>query len=611
MPDELLSYYEKELAYVRQLGAEFAEEHPKIAGRLGLNSDHVEDPHVARLVESFAYLNARIQHKLDDDFPEISDALLNVVFPHYQRPLPSMSIAQFVPDKDQLDSRYHIAANTLVETEHFQGENCRFSSVYDVELLPAEVSSASLIGAPLATPGAAMMPGAQSCLHIRLQSFDSALPFSEFSFDKLRFYLKGQAQHVHPMYELLLEQCSGIALAKGDDDLSPVIIDCDHVQAVGFEEDQALLPYPAASFQGYRLLTEFFCFPEKFMFVDVDGLKDFTGALEQNELNLYFYFEKSNVELEHNIRADNFVLGCSPIVNLFQHEVDPIQVDQSQSEYHVLADVRRPRGYEIYSIDSVNAVSPDGSQHEYLPFYGQKHSYQGNDHRAYWHASRRHAKLSNYERDDASDVFLSLVDLNFDPNSPQEKTLMIQATCSNRDLPEKLPYNNEQPRLQCVDGAPPCERIRCLTQPSATIRPPLRNKARWRLISHLSLNRLSLTGRDNPTGALKELLRLYDFKESSVTRALINAIDNVSCRQISAPISIDGRPTMCRGIEVELIIDDMLLSGSSAYLFASVLERFFALYCSVNSFSKTSIRLKNKEGYLKRCPIRSGEQVLL
>jgi len=611
MADELLPYYEKELAFIRQLGAEFSKEHPKIAGRLGISSEVIEDPHVSRLIESFAYLNARIQHKLDDDFPELNDAFLSVLFPHYNRPIPSMAIVQFVPDDEQLEASYRLPKNTLLETEQFQGENCRFNTIYDTELLPITVTEASLMGRPFSTPGSMSIRGAGGVLCLKLKTFSEAINFGELQPNQLRFYLKGQTQHIHPLYEMLLNQCQNIVITTSESDTSPIFMGKNAIKAVGFGSDEGIFPYPASSFLGYRLLTEFFVFPEKYMFIDIEGLADFIPAHANRDLNLYIYLNNSDVELEHNISADTFVLGCSPVVNLFEHRADPIKVDHTRLEYQIVADTRRPVGYEVYSVDKVIASTATGEKKEFLPFYGLKHEHQDNRDHAFWFASRRHAKLNHLDRDEGTDVFLTLVDLQFNPNIPDDRTLVIETTCSNRDLPAKLPFNREQPKLQCVNAAPPCERIRCLTQPSATIRPPMRDAARWRLISHLNLNHLSITGGDDATEAMKEILRLYDFKESSATRALIESIKSLNARPVSAPLNIDGHATLCRGIEIEIEIDDSQFTGSSSYLFASVLEHFFGLYCSINSFTRVLVKRKNKEGYLKKCPPRAGEKILL
>ena len=611
MADELLPYYEKELAFIRQLGAEFAEEHPKIAGRLGINSDTIEDPHVSRLIESFAYLNARIQHKLDDDFPELSDALLGVLFPHYQRPIPSTTIVQFVGDPEQLEAPYRLEKNTLLETEQFQGENCRFSTTYPTELLPIKVTAASLLGRPFTTPGSTEVRGAGGVLKISLETYNEEISLADMRPDRIRFYLKGQAQHINPLYQMLLGDCHNVVLSLGEGDTAPVFLGKNAIQPVGFDIEEGLLPYPDSSFLGYRLLTEYFVFPEKFMFVDIAGLAQRIPDTAGNKLDLYIYLGSSDVELEHNISAETFLLGCTPAINLFRHRTDPIKLDHTQLEYQVVPDARRPTGYEVYSIDKVTGTSSTGKEEDYLPFYGLSHQYQDSTDYSYWFANRRDAKMSAYHRDEGTDVFLNLVDLQFNPNIPEDRTLVIESTCSNRNLPEKLPFSATQPKLQGVDCAPPVELIRCVTQPTAVVRPPMRNHARWRLISHLNLNHLSLTGRDDATGALKEILRLYDFKESSVTRGLIESILSVQARPISAPLTIDGHATMCRGMEVEIMLDDTQLTGSSAYLFASVLEHFFALYCSINSFTRVLVKLRSKEGYLKKCPPRAGEKALL
>ena len=611
MSDELLPYYEKELAFIRQLGAEFSDEHPKIASRLGINTDTIDDPHVSRLIEGFAYLNARIQHKIDDDFPELSDALLNVLFPHYQRPIPSMSIVHFMADDEQLESAYTISKNSLLETEQFQGETVRFSTAYDNELLPIKVTSASLMGSPFTTPGSSDVRGAGAVLKISLETFTEDITFADLDFDKIRFYLKGQPQHINPLYQLLLNNCKNVVASLSETDGKPLFLGKDAIQPVGFDIDEGILPYPDSSFIGYRLLTEYFIFPEKFMFIDFVGIKEKLPEHAANNLDLYIYLDSSNIELEHNISAETFVLGACPVVNLFEHRADPIKLDHTQLEYQVVADARRPTGYEVYSVDKVTASTSTGEEVDYHPFYGLNHEHQDSENHAFWYANRRDSKMSNYERDDGTDVFLSLVDLDFNPNIPEDRTLVIQTTCSNRDLPGKLPFSSDQPKLHGVDSAPPCEKIRCLTQPSQTVRAPLRNHARWRLISHLNLNHLSLTGRDDATQALKEILRLYDFKESSVTRALIESITSVKAHSISSPLTIAGHTTMCRGIEIEVEIDDRQLSGSSAYLFASVLEHFFGLYCSINSFTRLLVKQKSKEGYLKKCPPRAGEKILL
>ena len=610
MSDELLPYYEKELAFIRQLGAEFADRHPKVAGHLKVSEQSVEDPHVSRLIEAFAYLNARIQHKLDDDFPELTDALLGVLFPHYQRPLPSMSIAQLQP-ADELDGPFHLERDALIKSQPVQGQECHFRSCYPIDLLPISVSSATMAGLPFVAPGANDVKGAAAVVNIRLKTNSKEVSFGDLRPDKLRFYLKGQSQHVNPLYELLNKDCLNVVLAKSETDTKPVFLGKDAIQPVGFAEDEGLLPYPAASFIGYRLLTEYFAYQDKFLFMDVNYLADAIAADAGNELNLYIYLANTNVDLEHNISAATFALFCTPIINLFSQVAEPINLDHTQQEYLVTPDSRNPNGMEVYSIDHVSTSSSDGEITAHFPIYGTNHDANNEEHPIFWHGLRRSSSLGDYTNDNGTDVFISLVDAQFNPNNSDDRTLEMELTCTNRDLAGQLPFGKDQPKLQFVDAAPPIKLLKCLTQPGQTIRPPMRNHARWRLLSHLNLNYLSLTGTGDTTAALKEILRLYDFSDSSISRAIVQSISNVRTAPVSAPITIDGNTAICRGTEIFIEIDETLLAGNSPYLLVNVLERFFALYCSINSFTRVIATLKGKEGILKQCPPRVGEKVLL
>ena len=245
MTEELLPYYNRELAFIRRLGAEFAAAHPKIAGRLQLGPDAVEDPHVERLIEAFAYLNARIRHKLDDDFPEISSALLDVLYPHYQNPIPAMAIVQMVLDrgKGQLTTGYTVPRESTVETDAIDGEPCRFRTSYPVTLWPIEVTAANLASRPFSAPAAPWLPKAAAVVRLQLRCFSAEMPIAKLAVDRLRFFLKGQAQHVFPLYELIFNNALGIALANSPTDPQPVLLDKRSLQAVGFERDQGTLPY--------------------------------------------------------------------------------------------------------------------------------------------------------------------------------------------------------------------------------------------------------------------------------------------------------------------------------------------------------------------------------
>jgi type VI secretion system protein ImpG len=635
MSEELVPYYNRELSYIRRLGAEFAQAHPKIAARLVLGPHGTEDPHVERLIEAFAYLNARIRHKLDDDFPEITDAMLGVVYPHYQVPIPSMAIVQLVLDRGQADlvGGYTIPRESMLEADWPDGEPCRFRTCYPVTLFPIEVASASLTGRPYAAPAVGGAGDAVAVLRIQLQSYSKDMAFSRLAAGSLRFYLNGQSQHVFALYELLLNNALAVAVASSPRDPQPVVLPPQSIRPVGFERDEGMLPYTARSFLGYRLLTEYFTFPQKFLFFELAGLGPkvlkATGTLE-----FFFYLNRSTLDLEQNVSADTFRLGCTPIINLYSRRAEPIALTQTETEYRVVPDARHPLAGEVYSIDRVTATSPDGEQVEFQPFYSLKHAAAGDPgtigtmvavgsaasvgsrpsvgapHKAFWHATRRPAAEPGAKGDRGTEVWLSLVDLAFSPAAPPHWTLDVETTCLDRDRPSRLPFGEGQPVLRLTKGAP-LSRIACLTRPTPTLRPALKHGALWRLISHLSLNHLSLADSQEGADALREILKLYDFADSAETRAMIDGLLSVRTRRVVGRAAGEPRGGFCRGLEVTVLFDEDRFAGSGVYLFACVLERFLGLYCSINSFSKMIATTNKREGELRRWPPRAGEIVLL
>lgn len=608
MSDSLLRHYEKELAFIRQSADEFATRHPKIAGRLKLGAEDLEDPLVERLISAFAYLNAHVQQRLDDDFPELTDAVLGTLYPHYQRPIPAMSIAQFEPAPG-LDKGHVIDAGTTLRTGRANGESCHFRTAYPVYLQPVKLHSASMRLRPFIAPGSNAVSGAGGVIHLRFDTVNAKLNIADTGIDTLRLFLRGQAQHAYPLYEQLLNNCVRVVVADSEQDSQPRYLAATNIRPVGFEPGESLLPYPDAAFPGYRLLTEFFVFPEKYLFIDITGLGDAVRQCSGSELHLYFYLDEPRAELEHQLSAKSFALGCTPIINLFPARADPILLTQNASQYRVVPDSRRVDSMEIYSIESVTGVDLDDSETPYLPLHGIHHSDIGQCH---WHASRREVIEGEHHNETASEMDLTLVDLSGAAIVPGVRSLDIELLCLNRNLPAKLVFSAGQLPLEIAEGSAPTASIQCITAPTQTLRPALKNGAYWRLISHLNLNHLSLTGSDGASVLpLQEVLKLYDFRNSASTRTSIAALRNVATRTISAPITIDGRSALCRGTEIVLEMDTAMLAGGSAYLLASVLERFLAVYCSINSFVRLVARTTQREGDLKRWPPRSGDRPLL
>jgi type VI secretion system protein ImpG len=612
MADDLLAYYNRELMYIRRFAAQFAEAHPKIAERLRISPDDAsDDPHVETLIEAFAYLTARVRHKIDDEFPEITTSLLDVLYPHYQAPIPSMAIVQFRldPEQAQLTSGYMIPRLAELETEPIEGEPCRFRTCYPVTLWPIDLRQASLSQVPLPAPVTRSSTDALAVLRLVLTCPGEATPFAALGVDRLRFFLKGQPQHVYRLYELIFNHTIGVAVAGGPRDPDPIELDLDALRPVGFERDEGMLPYPPRSFLGYRLLTEYFAFPQKFLFVDLvlpsPAVLDRLGQT----VEIYLYLNRAAPELGRTVSAETFQLGCTPIVNLYAQRAEPIQWTHTDFEYQVVPDRRLPLAHEVYSIDRVLASSARGDPVEFQPFFSIKHALDRGSARTFWHATRRPAEAGSGGRDRGTDVFLALVDLDFQPSAPADWVVEVQTTCLNRDLPQDLPFGGDQPHLQFRAGGGLISRIACLTAPTRTLRPGSRPGLLWRLISHLALNHLSLVG-DGTADALREILKLYNFVDSAETRNQIDGIVSVASRRVVGHVWTGGPVDFCRGLEVTLQFDEERYSGSGLFLFASVLERFLALYGTVNSFTKLIATVKGRDGELRRWPPRAGERVI-
>jgi len=613
MRDELLGYYERELSFLRQMGAEFAQKYPKIAARLQLEPDRCEDPHVERMIEAVAFLASRVSLKIDDEFPELTESLLSVLYPHFLAPFPSASVVQFVLDAEHAGARMGqtIPRGAMMRSDTVEGSPCRFRTCYPVTIWPLEVTGTRF---ELPAPGAAP-PAARSVLKLELKTM-SGLPLSELKekvpdgearpIDRLRFYLQGESKLQHALYELLANNVVQVAVGAGAPGSPPTVLPVHALRPVGFERDEGMLPYSDRSFLGYRLLEEYLAFPEKFFFFEVTGLSRAIQAGTGFSLELILTLDRE-FPLERIVSAQTFRLHATPIVNLFAQTAEPIRVTQLQSEYRVIPDLGRASATEVYSVDAVTSLRSDQEQTTaYRPFYSIRHATESDPTETFWHASRRR---SHRKEDEGTEVYLTLVDLGFNPSVPRVETLSVQTTCTNRDLPGKLPFGNPAGDFE-LEGAGVFSGIRSLRKPTPTVRAPLRRGVQWRLISHLSLNYLSLVEGAQGPEALQEILRLYDFTDSSVTRQQIAGITGVKTRRVLRPVGA-GQAGFVRGLEVSLEFDEQQFAGSGVYLLACVLERFLGLYASINSFSQLVVTSRQREGVLKRWPPRAGEQIVL
>jgi type VI secretion system protein ImpG len=611
--DELLAYYERELTFLRQMGAEFAEKYPKIASRLLLEADRCEDPHVERLVEAFAFLAARVHLKIDDEFPEISEALLGVLYPHYVRPVPSITVVEFSldPEQGKLTTAMTIPRGSTLYSRPVEGVPCRFQTCYKTEIHPVTVSEAQW-RTPDRLDSPWRAPDAVAACRVGL-SCHPEVTFEKLDLKSLRFYLNGESNLVHAIYELLSSRCRRIVIR----DLTPnsrrpaIELPPGALRPVGFSGEEAVLPYPRRSFSGYRLIQEYFAFPEKFFFFDLGGLEPLAGAGFGEKIEILFLvspFERSERQqaLEVGVSAKTFRMNCTPVANLFPLTAEPILLDQTRYEYQVVPDARRRNALEVFSVDQVLSSNPQTQEIRYYdPFFSHRHSAPQERKQTFWSATRRPSGRTN---DEGTEIWLSLGDLSGRPARPDTDSLTVRCTCTNRDLPAKLPFGRERGDFE-LEGAAAIHRIVALRKPTPTLRPPMGKELLWRLVSQLSLNYLSLV--EEGKEALQEILRLYNFSESRFLDKQIAGIVRVARRKHFARVMSEGGISLVRGNLVELELDEEQFVGGGVYLFSAVLEHFLGLYVSMNSFSQLAVRTTQRREALYQWPPRAGHAILL
>jgi type VI secretion system protein ImpG len=601
MDDALLSYYERELSYVRQMGAEFARKYPKIAGRLLLEHDKSTDPHTERLLEAFAFISGRIHKKIDDDFPEITESLFNIIYPHYNNPIPSLTIVRFEPIMQNIsEAGYLIERGTKLYSRPVNGTPCQFRTCQQVNIWPVEVAAAGFKDPKV------LKKGAQQAIHLQLRTANK-IPFSTLGWQNLRFFLHGQHEQVFNLYELLFNNvCHVECEPPGSHGAARSIsLGAAAIGPVGFDDEEGVLPFSKRSFPGYRLLFEYFAFPEKFLFFDLLGLDRLKEARIDDALDIWIYLNKT-AKSNLAINRETFCLHAAPAVNLFAKIAEPIRVEQRKTEYQVVPDIRRQEAMEVYSIDRVTATlgAKAGEQFEYRPFYSMRHHLREEDEnsrQAFWHIQRRQSEKKG---DNGTDVYLSFADLDFKPTDPEVEILTVHATCSNRDLPSRLPFGAPDGDFD-LEIAAPLARVVGIMKPTPSRRPSPGGGLHWRLLSHLSLNYLSIV--EGGEEALREILRLYDFDNSPATRQQINGISRLTSRYLTRRL---GR-SMGRGVQVVIEFDEDKYVGTGIFLFASILERFLGQYVSVNSFSQMVARTIQKKEVLKEWAPRSGNRILL
>ena len=590
-------HYQSELTALRQTGKRFAERNPALASFLGQSG---KDPDVERLLEGFAFLTGRLRQKLDDELPELTHSLMHLLWPNYMRPLPAFSMLQFDPIQ-RAGPAVLVERGTPVEARPIQGVNCRFRTTSEVELLPLQLTHLDY-----------SVKGEGALLNLKL-SMTCEGDLGDLGLQRLRLHLAGERYISQILYLLLLRQLDDIELVLLDAEGKPLAshgvpgkklrIPASKVQPDGFQPDQGLIPYPLNTFSGYRYLQEYHAFEEKFLFVEVSGF-DCLNTVDAELLE-----QACGLELRCNIRKtgtqrirptlDNVRLYCTPVVNLFDHDAIPIRLDGRQDHYLLRPAELAHQHCGVYSVEKVTGWKPGGMGHaEYAPFESFEH-----DHSFDVIDPKPHYSLRQYPsiQGDGLETFLS-----FGPQSSElNETLSIELVCTNQNLPSQLGIGD----ICCLtEDTPDFLSFRNISTVTPSYAPPLDSDFLWKLISNMSLNYLSLTD----VNALKAMLQSYDLPRhydqhaARVGQHRLEGLKHINHSHVDRLHA--GLPV--RGIRTELQMDaENYLGEGELFLFASVLNEFFALYANLNSFHE--LRVKTTQGERYQWTPRMGLQPLL
>lgn len=609
MRDELLDYYERELSFLRKSGMEFARTYPKVASRLELDANEAGDPHVERLLEGFAFLAARIHLRLDDDLPEISAGLLQSVHPHYVRPLPSLSIAQFHLDETQgkLTKGLEIARGSYLRTRSLDGNACRFRTCYHTTLWPIQVHEAKWGGGTATSPRSRDAVGS---IRVGLRSFPGG-SLGDLEMEGLRFHIAAGGGVTAALYELLLNNCLEIVVRDPTPGsrVEPFSLPPSALTPVGFSGEETLLGSPRRALMAYSLLQDYFAFPAKFFFLDLTGLdhlgaRGFTDRLELTFQLSSFERQDWRSRLEEELSPDVFRLGCTPVVNLFEQAAEPILLNQRRAEYPVVPDVRRRESVFTYSVDAVRLVSPELPEPDLIdPFYAPV---RRPDARPLFWRTRR--KLPPGRSGGSDRVDIAFVDASDRTVYPDEDVASLRVTCHNGELPSRLPVGIGEGDFRLEAGGP-FQRIDALVKPTPPSLPALGKSRVWRLISQLSLNYGSLV--EGGATSLKQLLQLQNLADSAAGERQINGIHSLESTPIHARVRTEHGISFARGHRIDLVFNEDEFAGGGIYLMASVLERFFGLYTSMNSFTTLRARSLQRKREIREWPPRAGWKSLV
>jgi type VI secretion system protein ImpG len=605
MSPELLEFFHRELQFLAGQGPEFARRHPDIAPSLETPSRANADPHAERMIQAFAWLNARVHQQLDGDLQHLAETFLAVVFPHAQRPFPSCAVVQLsprtpagLPPDGQVVPR-----GSLLESEPVGGLRCRFQTVMPVvlsgiELMDARFQQLKSDAAP------SFAPQARSVLRLQLRSQIPRRGIRLGPHHDLRIFLKAPRATAFWLYELLVREAVGVSVS---DERGQSIEHAGSglLSGAGFRPDESLLPSQARTPAAHLLLLEFFAFPEKHLFVDLHGLDSLHGVDLFGTVEVAVFFSQPNRELESLVSAGTVRLNCTPVVNLFPTRAEPLALTHERPEYPVRPDARSPEGVEVFCIDRVSAVSPEGTV-RVREFYEPQRPSEADPGEPAWIARRRFGTGGMA----GATHWLGLADPHGEFLNLDRWTLDIELQCLNGDVPAALPFAGPGPRLNLEND--PGLLVECVVPPTRRLEPPLAREAQGKLVALLALQSLPLFC-ENPAAALRlrEVVGLWNPNPSREAAAIVESLVESNARPVLEEVWIGADRCFARGMEIVVDLDESRLPGRSSFLFASVLEHFLSWSSSLNCFTRLVVRSSESRKVLHRFAVRAGDQLLV
>lgn len=623
MDPRLLRYYNQELRYLREMGADFAREFPKIASRLGIEGLEVADPYVERLLEGSAFLAARVQLKLDAEYPQLAQRLLQMVCPNLSAPVPSMLVAQLQPQPDPNLLRGAVLPRGTALTGpagSLSSTRCEFRSAQDVTLTPLNVLSAEYFinAADLSLSSLPTKERPRSGVRIRL-GLPAGQSVDQLVLNQFRFYLGGLTDIGFKLQEMIIGASCGVLIGPPGraGEGKRVWLEPESIHEVGYGDDEAMLPVTQRGLSGVRLMQEYFAFPQRFMFFDIKGVQAALSACTGQEVEIVILFSRQGEGLEGVVDAGNFALHCVPAINLFPKRADRVAVDDSTFEFHVVPERAAPTDFEVHSIVNVEGITKANESVPFFPLFATPRG-APSGHQAYWDVLRqprlpsekvkREGPRSGYV---GSEVFITLVDAKEAPYPEALRQLSLQVTCTNRDLPIFMPLSGSGGGLT-LNVSAPVQAVQVMAGPSRPLSSLRDGSAAWQLLNLLSLNYLSIVDTDAETGAqaLRELMGLFAMAADAATRRQIDGLRSVATKPIVRRHPVPGPVAFARGIEVQLTVDELSFEGDSAFLFASVLHHYLARHVSMNSYVQTSLNSLTRGQLMRWQPAKGARAVL-